>query len=233
MNYVRSAILILILSALSSCCSTPTPPKDGNAGSFDSNVRTEWQSDGRKMALLRPLVFTDVQQQAVWTAPTGALIDGASIPQFFWSEIGGPYEGLYRDASVTHDFECCVKLRPWREVHLMFYYGMIANGVDKSLALWMYWAVYHFGPRWHLAGESAAMAAEVDATRESMTEREARAAKALFESTAGLSPSDVEQLDAARLRARLALLNQSADVSHGPNDNRLIPFADKVPPCVQ
>ena len=234
MARLRSAVLTPGALVLAACaCVVPVPPIDGPVGKFDSRVRAQWRIDGRSMVLLQPLVFRDLQQQMVWIAHKGALIDGASIPQFFWSAIGGPYEGLYRDASVNHDYECCVKLRPWRMVHRMFYYGMIANGVDKSLALWMYWAVFYFGPRWHLPEESAAEAAEVEAPRKSMTEGDARVAKALFEAPSGLSLDEVEQLDAPAIRARFATLIPSPEVGQAANDNRVIPFAEKLPPCVE
>jgi hypothetical protein len=75
-------------------------------------------------------------------------VDGASIPKFAWSIIGGPFEGKYRDASVIHDVACVARSAPWEYVHLVFYYAMLASGVDKTTAKIMYAAVYHFGPRW-------------------------------------------------------------------------------------
>jgi Protein of unknown function (DUF1353) len=38
--------------------------------------------------------------------PAGAIVGGASIPQVFWSIIGGPFEDKYREASVIHDYYC-------------------------------------------------------------------------------------------------------------------------------
>jgi hypothetical protein len=80
--------------------------------------------------------------------PAGAEIDGASIPKVFWSIVGGPYTGLYRNASVIHDYYCDVRTRPWKEVHRMFYDAMLASGVDKMKAKLMYLAVRFGGPRW-------------------------------------------------------------------------------------
>lgn len=37
----------------------------------------------------------------LWIVPPGKEVDGASIPQAFWSFIGGPFEGAYIKASVT------------------------------------------------------------------------------------------------------------------------------------
>lgn len=41
----------------------------------------------------------------------------------FWSFIGGPFEGKYRNASVVHDFLCKVQKRPWRSVGLFIEYS--------------------------------------------------------------------------------------------------------------
>src|SRR5262249_17871084 len=62
--------------------------------------------------------------------------------------VGGPFEGLYRNASIVHDTECDLQVRAWRDVHRMFYNGMRAGGVGRIKAMLMYAAVYRFGPRW-------------------------------------------------------------------------------------
>jgi len=76
------------------------------------------------------------------------LLGIASIPRLAWTIIGGPFEGLYRDASVIHDVACVEKSRPWLQVHRTFYLAMLASGVTTVKAKVMYAAVYHFGPRW-------------------------------------------------------------------------------------
>lgn len=76
------------------------------------------------------------------------MVDGASIPRAFWTVIGGPLEGLYRNASVFHDVACDEKSEPWKLVHRMFYNGMRCSDVPILKAKIMYYAVYHFGPRW-------------------------------------------------------------------------------------
>lgn len=62
--------------------------------------------------------------------------------------IDWPFEGKYRDASVNHDYECCVQERPWQDVHHMFYDGMRANDEEPWRAKLMYFSVFFFGPRW-------------------------------------------------------------------------------------
>jgi DNA/RNA endonuclease G (NUC1) len=103
--------------------------------------------DGRSANLLAPLSYVDPIETS-WSVPVGAWLDGASIPQPFWSIIGGPFEGRYREASIVHDHYCIVRNRPWRDTHRMFYEGMLCRGVSSFKAKMMYYAVYRFGPRW-------------------------------------------------------------------------------------
>lgn len=99
------------------------------------------------MRLLNNFIYTD-QNGLDWYASKGSIIDGASIPKFAWSFIGGPFEGKYRNASVIHDVHCDKKVRKRDAVHEAFYNAMRASNVGKIKASIMYAAVYHFGPRW-------------------------------------------------------------------------------------
>jgi hypothetical protein len=83
----------------------------------------------------------------LWSVPPDKEVDGASIPQLFWSFIGGPFEGAYIKASVIHDHYCDVKIRTEHDTHRNFYYGMRASGVEEWKAKFMYWAVATFGPK--------------------------------------------------------------------------------------
>ena len=87
----------------------------------------------------------------LWSVPSNKEVDGASIPQPFWSFIGGPFEGDYIQASVIHDYYCDVKTRTEHDTHRNFYYGMRAANVAEWKAKFMYWAVGTFGPKWRLA----------------------------------------------------------------------------------
>lgn len=74
-------------------------------GQFSGNPKTEWLPDGRNMKLLEDFSYTDPTGM-VWLAPSGSITDGASIPSFLWSVVGGPFEGKYRIAAIVHDVVC-------------------------------------------------------------------------------------------------------------------------------
>lgn len=116
-------------------------------GRFVGDVVARWEADGRRMTLAEPFQFID-RRDRKWSVPRGVAVDGASIPQVFWSVIGGPFEGRYRNASVIHDYYCDTKSRRWQDVHQVFYEAMLSSGVKASTAYLMYKAVEQFGPRW-------------------------------------------------------------------------------------
>lgn len=119
-------------------------------GQFKGHVETRWLRDtgeDRLMLLLKDFIFID-DHGIEWVAPVGSIIDGASIPKFLWSIVGGPLEGDYRRASVLHDVYCKSQDKPHKEVHDMFYHAMIADAVPKHKAKYMHFAVRTFGPKW-------------------------------------------------------------------------------------
>lgn len=104
-------------------------------------------ADGRKAQLKEPVAYHGADSVS-WPVPSGSLLDGASIPQPFWSLIGGPFEGMYRDASIVHDYYCDHHERSWQDTARMFYAAMRCSGVGEIKAKIMFYAVYRFGPRW-------------------------------------------------------------------------------------
>ena len=121
----------------------------GRWGRFEGEIVARWGDDGREMTLVEPFAYLD-PRAVRWEAPAGSLVNGASIPRAFWSFIGGPFAGDFRDASVVHDVACEERDRPWRAVHRMFYEACRCGGVGSFKAKTMYYAVFHFGPRWHV-----------------------------------------------------------------------------------
>jgi hypothetical protein len=116
-------------------------------GHFTGEPVTKWNPDGRTMTLLTELRYTDPNGE-VWIAPVGSQVDGASIPRYLWSIMGGPFEGKYRNASVLHDVAYGERKRPWQDCDRMFYNAMRCSGVSAVEAKTMYYALYRFGNHW-------------------------------------------------------------------------------------
>ena len=148
---------------------------DSNWGRFEGRVVTEWLDDGRDMRLVEPFVYVNVADTH-WPAPAESVVNGASIPQAFWSVIGGPFVGRFRNASVVHDVACVERTRNWREVHRMFYEACRCADAPLLKSKIMYYAVYHFGPRWQPAGRGFR-----DETPPQPTAEQAAAVAAYFE----------------------------------------------------
>ncbi len=68
----------------------------------------------------------------------GFVCDGASIPQFAWSLIGGPL-GPYAPAAVVHDKLYKTQKRLREESDLIFYEAMQVLKVP----FWKRWTMYH------------------------------------------------------------------------------------------
>lgn len=122
-------------------------------GQFEGEVIAAWNEDGRNMTLREDFAYIDSQNRR-WLAPAGSQVNGASIPAAFWTFIGGPFEGKYRNASVIHDVGCIEMSQSWQDVHRMFYEACRCGGVDEANAKTLYYAVYHFGPRWEPVTET-------------------------------------------------------------------------------
>lgn len=116
-------------------------------GQFSGDLVLRVLPDGRTMELVQPFSYID-SKGVNWSVPPRTKVDGASIPSVFWSIMGAPYTGKYREASIIHDYYCATRSRHWKAVHKVFLDGMLARGVDKLNAQLMYLAVYRFGPRW-------------------------------------------------------------------------------------
>lgn len=121
----------------------------GNWGSFDpQNVDVTFlPPPGHNIKLLIDYKYTDPDGKN-WFAPKGTISDGATIPQTFWSVTGGPLDGPYRNAAILHDVACCERTSTWQDVAKMFYNAMRCVDVSEFQAKYMYYAVYHFGPKW-------------------------------------------------------------------------------------
>jgi len=124
-----------------------TVPGGTKWGFYSGEPVTKWNPDGRTMTLLSELRYTDPQGE-VWVAPAASVVDGASIPRYLWSIMGGPFEGQYRNASVLHDVAYEKHNRPWQDCDRMFYNAMRCSGVNAVEAKTMYYTLYKFGHHW-------------------------------------------------------------------------------------
>jgi hypothetical protein len=145
---------LLAALCLASCASNNKgPPWLSDArelhpwGYYSGAPITRWNPDGRTMTLLSELKYTD-PKGVIWTAPSGSVVDGASIPRYLWSLMGGPFEGRYRNASVLHDVAYERQNRPWQDCDRMFYNAMRCSGVGAVEAKTMYYTLYKFGHHW-------------------------------------------------------------------------------------
>ena len=121
---------------------------------FVGKVVVEWLEHAgkdRDMRLLEAFGFVD-ESGLNWDVPAAVVVNGASIPQIFWTNFGPPFVGDYRRASVVHDHYCVTKERPWQDVYRMFHEVCLAGGVSRLKAKAMYLAVRTFGPRWTKLG---------------------------------------------------------------------------------
>ena len=149
---VKNLGIAIVALLLTSCGSNPPKWTAGALqphkwGYYSGPVDTRWDSDGRTMTLLSELRYTD-PQGAVWIAPAGSVVDGASIPRTLWTVMGGPFEGKYRNGSVLHDVSYEQHNRPWADCDRMFYNAMRCSGVGPVEAGTMYYSLYRFGRHW-------------------------------------------------------------------------------------
>jgi hypothetical protein len=154
---MRSWVFVTLVAVLAGCASSnraggtsgieQTVPGATKWGYYSGEPITKWNPDGRTMTLLTELRYTDPHGE-VWVAPAGSMVDGASIPRYLWSIMGGPFEGQYRNASVLHDVAYEKRKRPWQDCDRMFYYAMRCSGLSGVEAKTMYYALYKFGHHW-------------------------------------------------------------------------------------
>jgi hypothetical protein len=149
--------LVGLIAVLAACAShqntgggsVAVPSGSGGSkwGYYSGDPILKWNSDGRNMTVMSEFSYTD-PYGLVWDAPAGSVTDGASIPRYLWSLIGGPFEGKYRNASILHDVAYEKHNRPWKDCDRMFYNAMRCSGVGATQAKTMYYALYKFGHHW-------------------------------------------------------------------------------------
>lgn len=127
-------------------------------GQFSDTLSGQFVHQGDRPGFELDSDYTYDDGTEVWKTPAGYVVDGASIPSWAWSLIGGPFSGNYLFASVIHDYytdtcqsedhdatiPCENTLDSYKtsdETHRAFYDGMVLSGVPLDIANAMYWAV--------------------------------------------------------------------------------------------
>ncbi|QGJ71363.1 Hypothetical protein PBC10988_30680 [Planctomycetales bacterium 10988] len=122
---------------------------DDRWGAFANSPKVELLGDGELLRLTEDFAYVDPRGK-MWVAKKDTLVNGASIPRVFWTIIGSPMRGKYRNAAIVHDEACFSTTETWEDSHKMFYEACRCGGVSEKKAKLMYAAVYHYGPRWEL-----------------------------------------------------------------------------------
>ena len=115
-------------------------------GFFIGRVLTEWSTiDPRIMKVKNHLSYTDPRGNK-WDVPSGTVVDGASTG-WFLRRLFPAFVGLYRRATVFHDYYCMEKMCPSWQVHRMFWEAMRCDDTHPVTAWLMWFGVRVFGPR--------------------------------------------------------------------------------------
>ena len=137
-------------------------------GHFEGDVVTRWLKDDdggdRTMELVQPFAYVEPSRMR-WEAGVGRRVNGASIPRVLWEEVGPPFIGNYRRATVLHDVAWEDGAEPAAAVDRMFYNAMRCDDVAGCTALLMYWGVRLY--RWVLS-RAIAPAAPGEMTRDEL-----------------------------------------------------------------
>jgi len=113
--------------------------------------------------LVKPLLYATkiipkaikVKQPSFLLAvPLGFLTDGASIPSFAWSCVGGPFSGRYVKPAILHDFLYAVHLYSRRQSDLIFLEALKVCGVSRLKRQLMFHAVRFGGSCAYKKGSS-------------------------------------------------------------------------------
>ena len=147
------------------------PPAPVGNSPFKGTVKVEFLNPDkpndyfRDMKLIEPFGFIDSAGMN-WDVPAGSVTNGASVPPGTWNVVGGPYDGIYREAAVLHDYYVEIGLlgkstRSVKDTNRMFFEAMRARGVSVDLAKTMYLAVQLFGPTWEITVTPAMVKGQV------------------------------------------------------------------------
>ena len=95
---------------------------------FPDSLIVKFLLGRREIELLKPFRYYGAPR--LITAPAGFICDGASIPRWAWTTIGGPFTGKYREAAVIHDWLYRSGLVTRKEADKIFEEAMEILGVS-------------------------------------------------------------------------------------------------------
>jgi hypothetical protein len=95
---------------------------------------------GGKARLERNVAY-EADDGTIYSAPSGMVFDGASIPRSAWSWIGHPYDHRYLPAAIIHDWLYQTQHTTRRRADDLFREALRANGVNRVRATTMWLAV--------------------------------------------------------------------------------------------
>jgi len=148
-----AALCLVVIIVLSRTGLQAWFPTATDWGKFTTRPQVEFLEADRKVRLINEVNYID-PGGTTWTTPKGYVSDGASIPQVFWSLVGGPFSGAHRDAAIIHDWYCETMERSSEDTHRVFYYANRAAGLSEFKAKRLYLAVLVGGRKWG-SGESS------------------------------------------------------------------------------
>ena len=105
--------------------------------------------DGDSWELLKPFIYiaSDGSRTEV---PAETLVNGASVPRFWWRVIGSPKSGRYVWASVPHDYlweQAKLGQITFRQANWVFWDAMVTLGETRWRA-WAMWAAVTLNGWW-------------------------------------------------------------------------------------
>ncbi len=123
---IRIVLYLIFASIISNASAEPY------FGKFVGVVSGDFISgtDPQLFKLDQPFTFVD-PNGLNWTAPSGEVVDGASIPWWAWTIVGSPFTDNNIRASVIHDYYCCAKTRNYLDTHTAFWRALRLSGVGR------------------------------------------------------------------------------------------------------
>lgn len=121
--------------------------------SFESQLSVTYLAVD-KFVVTAPLIFNSGKYQI--TVLDGFVFDGASIPEFLQSVMGGSMSYALAYASCVHDALYSSHLLSRKDADKILYYALLAMDYDRIMALIVYKAVRQFGQSYWNSSESIA-----------------------------------------------------------------------------